>query len=153
MSCRDHHGLWTMKSRVYSRQDIWLRCGHKKYIQSFDGESLGKRLHQRLKWMDGQNWPLLATWLHAGFLLSLFFDPEDGGGMFLQNISWLPTIAVRTSNSTLFEYFRHHFRRSAAMVLIHWHSTFKLGLFIFLMLSEHGPIQRPIWNATVSDDP
>jgi hypothetical protein len=25
--------------------------------------------------------------LHAGFLLALFFDPEDGGDMFLQNIS------------------------------------------------------------------
>jgi hypothetical protein len=25
--------------------------------------------------------------LHAGFLLCLFFDPEDGGDMFLQNVS------------------------------------------------------------------
>jgi hypothetical protein len=24
--------------------------------------------------------------LHAGFLLGLFFDPEDGGDMFLQNV-------------------------------------------------------------------
>jgi hypothetical protein len=30
--------------------------------------------------------PLLATCLHAGFLLGLFFDPEDGGDMFLRNI-------------------------------------------------------------------
>jgi hypothetical protein len=30
---------------------------------------------------------LLATCFHAGFLLVLFFDPEDGGGMFLQNVS------------------------------------------------------------------
>jgi hypothetical protein len=27
--------------------------------------------------------PLLATCFHAGFLLGLFFDPEDGGDMFL----------------------------------------------------------------------
>jgi hypothetical protein len=24
--------------------------------------------------------------LHAGFLLGLFFDPEDGGDMFLRNV-------------------------------------------------------------------
>jgi hypothetical protein len=24
--------------------------------------------------------------LHVGFLLGLFFDPEDGGDMFLQNV-------------------------------------------------------------------
>jgi hypothetical protein len=29
---------------------------------------------------------LLATCLHAGFLLSYFFDSEDGGDMFLQNV-------------------------------------------------------------------
>jgi hypothetical protein len=25
--------------------------------------------------------------LHTGFLLDLFFDPEDGGDMFLQNVA------------------------------------------------------------------
>jgi hypothetical protein len=29
---------------------------------------------------------LLATCFHAGFLRSLFFDPEDGGDMFLRNV-------------------------------------------------------------------
>jgi hypothetical protein len=27
-----------------------------------------------------------ATCFHAGFLLGLFFDPEDGGYMFLRNV-------------------------------------------------------------------
>jgi hypothetical protein len=30
---------------------------------------------------------LLGTCFHAGFLLSLFFDPEDGGDVFLRNVS------------------------------------------------------------------
>jgi hypothetical protein len=32
---------------------------------------------------------LLATCFHAGFLCSLFFDPEGGGNTFLQNVGWL----------------------------------------------------------------
>jgi hypothetical protein len=33
----------------------------------------------------------VATCFHTGFLLGLFFDPEDRGDMFLQNVSWLLT--------------------------------------------------------------
>jgi hypothetical protein len=29
--------------------------------------------------------------LHAGFLLGLFFDPENRGDMFLRNVCWLST--------------------------------------------------------------
>jgi hypothetical protein len=29
---------------------------------------------------------LIVTCLHAGFLLSLLFNPEDGGDMFLRNV-------------------------------------------------------------------
>jgi hypothetical protein len=53
---------------------------------------------------------------HAGFLLGLFFDPEDGGNMFLQNfrftfnglhaaisqkIGFFLTTALRTSDPHL----------------------------------------------------
>jgi hypothetical protein len=56
------------------------------------------------------------TCFHAGILLSLFFDPEDGGDMFLRNFGFtfnglqgvisqklilLITTAVKTSNPTL----------------------------------------------------
>jgi hypothetical protein len=30
--------------------------------------------------------PLFATCFHAGFLLSLFFDAEDGSYMFFRNV-------------------------------------------------------------------
>jgi hypothetical protein len=33
----------------------------------------------------------IAAELHAGFLLGLFSDPEDGGDMFLQCVGRLPT--------------------------------------------------------------
>jgi hypothetical protein len=29
---------------------------------------------------------VLSTSVHAGFLLGLFFDPEDGSDMFLRNV-------------------------------------------------------------------
>jgi hypothetical protein len=32
-----------------------------------------------------------ATYFHAGFLLSLFFDPGDGGDMCLRNVGWQRT--------------------------------------------------------------
>jgi hypothetical protein len=33
--------------------------------------------------------PLLVTSFHAGFMLGLFFDPEDRVGMFLRNVGRL----------------------------------------------------------------
>jgi hypothetical protein len=34
---------------------------------------------------------LLAVCFLADFLLAVFFDPENGGDMFLRNIGWLST--------------------------------------------------------------
>jgi hypothetical protein len=35
--------------------------------------------------MSEEYYLLLGTRFHAGFLLGLFFDPEDGGDIFLRN--------------------------------------------------------------------
>jgi hypothetical protein len=65
---------------------------------------------------------LLSTCFHPGFLLGLFFDPEDGGDMFLPNVGCFNglhgvisqkivlfiTTAVRTSNYIVF-YFKEHY--------------------------------------------
>jgi hypothetical protein len=42
---------------------------------------------------SGDIWRVPSAWyiLHTGFLLGLFFDPEDGGDVFLHNIGWFPT--------------------------------------------------------------
>jgi hypothetical protein len=41
--------------------------------------------------------PLHDIWFYSGLFLGLFFDPEDGGDMFLRNVI---TTAVRASNRT-----------------------------------------------------
>jgi hypothetical protein len=65
--------------------------------------------------IQGCEQALLATCLHAGFFLSLFFDPEDGGDMLLQsvltfgglfsvisqNTELFITTAMRTSNDAI----------------------------------------------------
>jgi hypothetical protein len=45
------------------------------------------------------NWPgyvaciaeIMLRLFHTGLLLGLFFDPEDGGDIFLRNVVWLST--------------------------------------------------------------
>jgi hypothetical protein len=50
----------------------------------------------------------MATFLHfflpaiAGFLLALFFNPEDGGGMFLQNTGFCLNYMASQSRSKSF---------------------------------------------------
>jgi hypothetical protein len=42
----------------------------------------------------------LLCLLHTGFLHAFFFDPEDGGDMFLRKVGWLSTdyTALHTSH-------------------------------------------------------
>jgi hypothetical protein len=76
-----------MKSKIF--WDITL-CSPLKVNRRFGGTY---RLHlqgRNISWARNQE-ALLATCFHVGFLLGLFFDPEDGGDVFLRNVSWLST--------------------------------------------------------------
>jgi hypothetical protein len=53
-------------------------CSPLKVNRSFGGKY---RLH-----LQGRKISLLGTCFHASFLLGLFFDPKDGGDMFLRNV-------------------------------------------------------------------
>jgi hypothetical protein len=55
-----------MKSTIFL---VTMPCSLLKVNQSFGG-----------------TYHLLSTCFHAGFLLGLFFDPEDRGNMFLRNV-------------------------------------------------------------------
>jgi hypothetical protein len=50
-----------------------------EYIASILREEKIRKHETRVK-------ALLTTCFYAGFLLGLFFDPEDGGDMFLRNV-------------------------------------------------------------------
>jgi hypothetical protein len=56
-----------------------------RYIERF---IMNRNKFWRGLWPLKINWHLTCYLHHAGFLRGLFFDPEDGGDMFLWNISW-----------------------------------------------------------------
>jgi hypothetical protein len=65
---------------------------------------------------------LLATCFHAGILLDLFFDPEDGGDMFLQYMSGLS--GDYTALNSRKQYFSiltllHHTRKISHRVFVY----------------------------------
>jgi hypothetical protein len=60
--------------------EIITPCSPLKVNRRFGGTY---RFHLEDRKISGA---LLATCFHASFLLGLFFDPEDGGDMFLRNV-------------------------------------------------------------------
>jgi hypothetical protein len=73
------HTAVVMKSAIF--WDI-MPCSPLKANRRFGGTSPPS---SGLK--NKPNKALLATCFHDGFLLGLFFEPEDGGDMFLRHIS------------------------------------------------------------------
>jgi hypothetical protein len=83
-----------------------------------------------------QGWRVSKAWclLHADFLLGSLFNPENGGNVFLQNVSWLSrdykALCPRRLNSS-------------KLNILSWFVSWKIaGLFKLLKL------QQEIWNGT-----
>jgi hypothetical protein len=75
-------GIEVLTAVVMKRSVFWdiISCSPLKVNRCFGGTC---RLNLRHDTGSRQD--------YAGFVRSLFFDPEDGGGMFLRNVSWLST--------------------------------------------------------------
>jgi hypothetical protein len=85
---------WYKNQRDYDDEFIFwdiTSCNLLKIDRRFGGTCRfhlqGRRISQARNWRQGR-W-LVCSPPKACFLLGLFFDPEDSGNMFLQNISWL----------------------------------------------------------------
>jgi hypothetical protein len=88
-------GFEVLKAVVIKSTIVWdiTPCSPLKVNRSFGVtyrlHLQGRRISQERNQMASR--ALLATWFHAGFLHSLFFDPEDRGAMFLRNVGWIST--------------------------------------------------------------
>jgi hypothetical protein len=85
---------------------------------------------------------LLSTCFHAGFLLRLFFGPENGGYMFLRKVGWLSAdyleLYPRRQNSLYRNKFKIENRVVLAYIPFLWYKIKRLwsprSLYIFVSL-------------------
>jgi hypothetical protein len=97
---RSHQNKWNhfMKGLAKTVPSSWgiTLCSPLKVNRRFGGtyrlHLQGRRIsrarnQRKIRWQAA----LVAIYFHSGFLVGLFFDPEDGGDMFIRNGSWLST--------------------------------------------------------------
>jgi hypothetical protein len=91
-----------------------------------------------------------ACHLHAGFLLGLFFDPEDGGATLLRNIGWLSTdytaLYLRIQNSTIYKSFNKFKLEITAVVSKTDNTNFR----VFYNSANFRILTVPIFKVTCS---
>jgi hypothetical protein len=86
------------------------------------------------------------TCFHAGFLLGLFFDTEDGGDMFLRNVGWLPAdyMVLYPEDSTL----HNHRCENLKSCKFHIHSeNIKLHFCVFCSRTQ-SDVRKEIYAYT-----
>jgi hypothetical protein len=80
-----------MVMKSYILWDVTL-CSHLKINRRFGGKYCLKLQGGRISQARNQHETNSAWYaLRTGFLLVLFIDPEDGGGMFLVKVRWFST--------------------------------------------------------------
>jgi hypothetical protein len=95
--------------------------------------SPGPRISE-VRYRRGRRWQaVLSGW----FLLWIFFDPEDGGDMIRQNVSWLPTY-----------YMSLYSRRKNSPRSPLWELQTLCMLLICCLLSQDNKLNTNSWNQT-----
>jgi hypothetical protein len=123
-----HIALTSLSSLYFTfsyTQDIllWGSSDHKK-ISIFSPLDYKKVVFVSTFWNTMPCSPVKVNWSfekHAGFLINLFFDPEDGGDIFLHNISWLSMdymVLYISQKTELFRITHHHQEKNCHLLAL-----------------------------------
>jgi hypothetical protein len=92
--------------------------------------------------LTAQATSMFATCFHADFLLGLFFDPEDGGDMFLRNLCWLSTVYTALYP----RWYNHRRKNFKSYIHVHFPVIINRNLFVILLIPVWLVLSRPTFH-------